>query len=194
MLFESWQLAEIPGPKRALVFAKPEAVTTMIKRAKRPILVVGHNIINDEVGEEAINLVISIANTTNIPMVATAHMISEFYKRGVCPTSWMSLVDFTNRLQDPNWKGLDGGGNYDLALFVGIPYPLGWLILSSLKHFSSSDLTTANLDRFYQPNATCSFSNLPVEKWIENLRTIANALQGGKQSLEKSGEGFGSSS
>ncbi len=179
MQFESWQIAEIPGPKRALVFARPEVVVTTIQRAKRPIFVVGHKIIDNELGEEAINLMITIANATGIPVVATAHMMSEFTNRGFHPTAWMSLVDFANRLQDPNWKGLDGAGNYDLVLFVGIPYPLGWLILSSLKHFSS-DLTTACLDRFYQPNATCSFSNLPAEKWIESLKLIANALQGEK--------------
>jgi len=193
MLFESWQLAEIAGPKKALVFAKPEVVVTMIQRAKRPILVVGHNIINGEVGEEAINIIINITNATNIPMVATAHMLSEFIKREVRSTAWMSLVDFANRLQDPNWKGLDGEGNYDLVLFVGVPYPMGWLILSSLKHFAA-DLTTASLDRFYQPNATCSFSNLPAKKWIGNLKLIANALQGGKQDIGKSGEGSGTSS
>lgn len=189
-LRDSWQLAEIPGPKKALVFARPEVVVTMIQRAKRPIIVVGHDIINGEVGEEVVNLVINICNATKIPLVATAHMRSEFVKRGVHPASWMSLVGFTNRLQDPNWKGLDEGGKYDLVLFVGIPYPMGWLIFSSLKHFSS-DLTTVSLDRFYQPNVTCSFSNISAEKWIESLRMIANALQGSEKSLGKSGEGSG---
>jgi len=188
MLRESWQLAEIPGPKKALVFAKPEVVVTTIQRSKRPLLVVGHDIINNEVGEEAINLIIRIANESNVPVVATAHVRSEFVKKGFNPAAWMSLVDFANRLQDKEWKGLDGAGNYDLVLFVGIPYPMGWLIFSSLKHFSS-DLTTASLDGFYQPNATCSFSNLPAKKWIENLRLIANALQGREKGIGKSGEG-----
>lgn len=179
MLLESWKLAEIPGPKKALVFAKPEVVITLIQRAERPVLFIEHKIINDEVGEEPINLIISIAKATQIPIVATPNMRSEIIKRGIHSAAWMSLSDFTNRLTDPNWKGLHGKGSYDLVLLIGLPYSSGWLILSSLKHFSS-DLTTANLDRFYQPNATCSFSNLPVKKWIENLKLIANGLQGGK--------------
>jgi len=39
---EPWQTAEIPGPKKALVITKPEVVAAMIKRAKHPILIVGH--------------------------------------------------------------------------------------------------------------------------------------------------------
>lgn len=193
MLFESWQLAEIAGPKRAMVFARPEVAVTMIQRAKRPILVVGHNIINDEVGEEAIKLIFKMANAKNISVVTTAHMMNEFIKRGIRPTAGMSLVDFANRLEDPGWKGLDGAGNYDLILFVGIPYSLGWLIFSSLKHFSSN-LSTVSLDRFYQPNTTCSFSNLPVKKWVESLKIVVNALEGGSQNLGKSTEGNGKSS
>ena len=186
MLFEPWQLAEIPGVRRALVFARPEVVVNIMQRAKRPILVVGHNIINDEVGEEAINLTIDMANAANIPIVATAHTVKDLAERGTSPAACISLVDFVNRLQDPDWKGLDGAGSYDLALFAGIPYVMGWLILSSLKHFSS-DLTTASLDRFHQPNATCSFPNLTVEKWIGSLRLIVNALQGGKAGSGKPG-------
>jgi len=186
MLFEPWQLAEILGVKRALVFAKPEVVVSMMQRAKRPILVIGHNIINDEVGEEAIILTIDMANAANIPIVATAHTSGDFAKRGTSPAASVSLVDFANRLQDPDWKGLDGAGSYDLALFAGIPYVMGWLVLSSLKHFSS-DLTTASLDRFHQPNATCSFPNLAAEKWIGSLRLIVNALQGGKPGPGKPG-------
>ncbi|MCK4885653.1 CO dehydrogenase/acetyl-CoA synthase complex subunit epsilon, partial [Candidatus Bathyarchaeota archaeon] len=38
---EPWQTAEIAGPKKALVITKPEVAAAMIKRAKRPILIVG---------------------------------------------------------------------------------------------------------------------------------------------------------
>ena len=39
---EPWQTAEIAGPKKALVIMKPEVAAALIKRAKRPILVVGN--------------------------------------------------------------------------------------------------------------------------------------------------------
>ena len=178
MSAEPWQRAEIPGPKKALVFAKPEVVATKVKMAKRPILIIGHEAVNTSLGEEkVIDYLISMAKAAEIPVVATAHIFGEFVKRGFQPAAWMSVMDIANRLQDPEWKGLDGMGQYDLALFVGIPYYMEWTILSSLKHFSS-DLTTISLGRFYQPHATCSFSNMSLKNWIESLKVIISELEG----------------
>ena len=39
---EPWQRAEIACPKKALLILKPEVVVAMVKRAKRPILIVGY--------------------------------------------------------------------------------------------------------------------------------------------------------
>ena len=177
MSAEPWQKAEIPGPKKALVFAKPAVVATMVKTAKRPILVVGHEVVNNGLGDEkVIGYMIRIAKTAKIPVVATAHIFGEFVKRGFQPATWMSAMDITNRLQDPEWKGLDGMGQYDLALFIGIPYYMQWVILSSLKHVSP-DLKTISLGRFYQPHATCSFSNFSLKYWIECLKVIIRGLE-----------------
>jgi len=173
---EPWQKAEISGPKKALVFAKPEVVVTLVKTAKRPILIVGHEAVNNGLGgEKVIDYMIRMAKTAEIPVVATAHIFGEFVKRGFQPATWMSVMDITNRLQDPEWKGLDGMGQYDLVLFIGIPYYMEWVILSSLKHVSP-DLKTISLDRFYQPHATCSFSNSPLKYWIECLKVIISGL------------------
>jgi acetyl-CoA decarbonylase/synthase complex subunit epsilon len=57
---------------------------------------------------------------------------------------------FIPNSSDPEWKGLDGMGQYDLAMIVGVPYYMEWLILSALKH-SAPDVKTISLDRFYQP-------------------------------------------
>jgi len=177
MSAEPWQRAEIAGPKKALVFAKPEVVVTMVETAKRPILVVGHEVVDNGLGEEkAIDYVIHIAKAAEIPVVATAHIFGEFVKRGFQPATWMSVMDITNRLQDPEWKGLDGMGQYDLALFIGIPYYMQWVTLSSLKH-ASPDLKTISLGRFYQPHATCSFSNFSLEYWIKCLKAIISGFE-----------------
>ena len=89
----------------------------------------------------------------------------------------MPIVDIANRLKDPDWMGLDGKGRYDLALFIGFPYYLMWLILSGLKHFS--DLNTVSIDKYYQPHAAWSFPNLSVKAWNENLKLILSELGGG---------------
>jgi len=175
---EPWQKAEIPGPTKALVITKPEVVVAMVKKAKRPIFIVGHEAAEVNAGDKkAVDYAIRIADAGKIPVVATAHMIGEFNKRGFQPSSSMSAVDIANRLEDPEWKGLDGLGQYDLALFMGITYYMEWVILSSLKHFGRN-LKTIALDRYYQPHASWSFPNLSVKDWAQSLELIVNKLGG----------------
>jgi len=177
MTAEPWQTAEIPGPTKALIITKPEVVVAMVKKAKRPILIVGHEAVESDLGEERlIDYLIRLAKTAKIPVIATAHVVGEFVKRGYSSAVEMSAVDITNRLQDSEWKGLDGKGQYDLALFTGLPYYMEWTILSSIKHFSN--LKTITLDRFYQPHATWSFPNLSQKDWNENLDTFLNKIRG----------------
>jgi len=175
---EPWQTAEIAGPKKALLILKPEVVVAMVKRAKRPILVVGHLAAEDYSEDiKMIDYAIHVSKNAEIPVVATAHMVSEFLKRGFQPAAWMPAMDIGNRLQDPEWKGLDNKGPYDLALFMGLPYYMEFVILSALKHFSTN-LKTISLDRFYNPHATWSFPNLSVKDWNENFEVIINKLGG----------------
>lgn len=174
---EPWQKAEIPGPTKALVITKPEVAVALLKRAKRPILVVGHKVVEDALDEgKWIEYTIRLAKATNTPLVATAHIVNEFIKRGYQPAAWMPAIDIANRLQDPEWKGLDGTGQYDVALFTGLPYYMEWVLLSALKHFSPN-LKTISLDRFYQPHASWSFPNMSVKDWNANLETILNQLE-----------------
>ena len=175
---EPWQKAEIPGPKRALIITKPEVVSAMIKRAKNSLLVVGHKVAEVQLKSgRAIDYIIQIAKGAGIPVVATAHTESEFLKRDFHVDACLPAVDVANRLSDSKWKGLDGKGPYDLALFVGLPYYMQWVVLSGLKHFSSN-LKTVSLDMHYQPQASWSFSNLSIEEWEENLKVIVQNLGG----------------
>ena len=178
MAAESWQTAEVPGPTKALVITKPEVVVAMLKKAKRPILVVGHEAVDIDAGnEKLIDFTIRLAKTGHIPVVATAHIVGEFIKKGFPPAAWMPAVDIGNRLQDASWKGVDAKGTYDLLLILGLPYALEWLILSGLKNFASS-LKLISLDRYYQPHAAWSFPNISLETWKENLSLITEKLRG----------------
>jgi acetyl-CoA decarbonylase/synthase complex subunit epsilon len=176
---EPWQTAEIAGPKKALVITKPEVVAAMIKKAKNPILIVGHQAAEIELGDKRlIDYMIELAKKADIPVVATAHITSEFLKRGYKPAGWMPAVDIGNRLTDPEWSGLDGKGPHDLALFVGLPYYMEWTILSGLKHFAPN-LKTITLDNVYHPHASWSFTNISVKDWMENLKVTIEKLEGG---------------
>lgn len=175
---EPWQSAEISGPKKALVITKPEIVSAMIKRARNPILIVGHEAAELELENgKPIDYMIRIAENAKIPVVATSHMQREFHKRGFKVETWMPVVDIANRLKDSDWSGVNDRGQHDLALFVGIPYYMEWLILSGLKHFSSG-LKTISLDMHYQPHASWSFPNLSVDDWEKNLESIVKELGG----------------
>ncbi|MFA5364200.1 MAG: CO dehydrogenase/acetyl-CoA synthase complex subunit epsilon [Candidatus Bathyarchaeia archaeon] len=175
---DPWQTAEVAGPRKALVISKPEIVAAMIKRAKRPVIVVGH--LATEPGadtEKMIDYTIRLSKTTGIPVVATAHTARDLVAKGFQPAAAMSAMDIGNRLKDPTWTGLDGKGPYDVAVFMGLPYYMEYLILSGLKHFSTH-IKTISLDRYYDPNASWSFPNLKVEEWAQSLETIINNLGG----------------
>jgi len=179
MAAEPWQTAEIPGPKKAMVITKPEVAAVMIKKAKRPIMIVGHKAAEIAFEDKKlIDFVIELARKAKIPIVATAHITSEFLIRGYKPDGWMPAVDIGNRLTDPAWTGLDGNGPYDLALFLGLPYYMEWTILNGLKHFAPH-VKTVTLDNVYQPNASWSFPNISLEDWFENLKVIIEKVEGG---------------
>jgi acetyl-CoA decarbonylase/synthase complex subunit epsilon len=175
---EPWQTAEIAGPQKANVIMKPEIAAAIIKKAKRPILVVSYlsTKTNKDTGK-MIEYAIRMNKATGIPIVATAHTIKDFVKQGFNEATQMNAMDIGNRLKDPTWNGLDGKGPYDVALFMGLPYYMEFVILSGLKHFSKN-LKTISLDRYYNPHASWSFPNLKTEEWNQSFETIINNLGG----------------
>jgi acetyl-CoA decarbonylase/synthase complex subunit epsilon len=173
---EPWQTAEIAGPKKALLILKAEVVVALVKRATKPLLIVGH--LATEAGTEydsILDYAIRIHQATDIPVVATAHTEKEFSNRGFQSTACMSAMDIGNRLQDPSWMGIKGLGSHDLALFMGLPYYMEFVLLSGLKHFNSN-LKTVSLYRFYNPHATWSFPNLKVKDWQASIEIILRKL------------------
>ncbi|MFX1533540.1 MAG: CO dehydrogenase/acetyl-CoA synthase complex subunit epsilon [Promethearchaeota archaeon] len=172
---DPWQTAEIAGPKKAIPI-KAETVAARIKRSSRSILVVGHLAAEDYSDNvKMIDYAIQLSNLAGIPVVATAHTAISFIERDFQPARSMSAMDIGNRLKDQEWKGLDGKGVHDLALFMGLPYYMEFVILAGIKHFSP-ELETISLDRFYHPHSTRSFPNLSVEDWNESFKVILSKL------------------
>lgn len=181
MSCEPWQCAEIAATKKANPITKPEVAVAMIKKAARPILIVGSNATERWMeGKQLIEYIIDFAKASKVPVVATAHMVGEFLKRGYEPAAFMSAMDIGNRLVDSDWQGLDGNGHPDLALFIGLPYYMEALILSGLKHFAPN-LKTITLDNLYHVHATWSFPNATLEDWANNLKVMTQKFEeGGK--------------
>lgn len=175
---EPWQKAEIPGPTKALVITKPEVVVAIVKRSKRPLLIIGHEAAETEIGgKKLLDYAIRFSKAGKIPIVATAHIVGEFVKKGYQPAAFMPAVDIANRLTDTEWKGLDGNGQYDLAMFMGITYYMEWVLFSALKHFARN-LKTISLDNYYHPHASWSFPNISSQDWVQNLEVIISKLGG----------------
>ena len=180
MSCEPWQCAEIAATKKANPIQKPEVAVAMIKRAARPLLVVGSNATERWMeGKPLIDYIIDLAKASNVQVLATAHMVGEFLKRGYEPAGFMSAMDIGNRLVDPSWMGLDGKGHPDLAMFVALPYYMEALILSGLKHFAP-DLRTMTLDNLYHAHASWSFPNGTLEDWANNLKVMTSKFEGGQ--------------
>jgi acetyl-CoA decarbonylase/synthase complex subunit epsilon len=173
---EPWQRAEISGPKRAHVINNPRIVSSLIKRASRPILLVG----GEAVGSSAIDYAIQLSEAADMPIVTTPSTLKAFGEKGYTEVHPMSAVEIGERLRDPDWEGLDGSGQYDLALLMGFKYYVAWLILSGLKHYAErgeSYLTTVSLDPYYQPHASWSLPNLPPDRWEENIKGVLQHLR-----------------
>jgi acetyl-CoA decarbonylase/synthase complex subunit epsilon len=179
MSCEPWQCAEIAATKKANPIQKPEIAVAMIKKAARPLLIVGSNVVTRQLeGKPVIDFIIDLAKASKVPVVATAHIVGEFIKRGYQPAAFMNAMDISNRVVDPTWQGLDGKGHPDLVMYVGLPYYMEALILSGLKHFAP-DLKTMTLDNMYHVHASWSFPNASSEIWASNLKVITTQFNGG---------------
>ncbi|MEM2866208.1 MAG: CO dehydrogenase/acetyl-CoA synthase complex subunit epsilon [Candidatus Hadarchaeales archaeon] len=174
---EPWQRAEIPGPVKAVLITRPEVVAALIKRAKRPLFVLGTGSLEGNGEKSPLDYAVRIARAGKVPVVATAHTATELRKKGLQPAARMAMVEICSRLTDPKWSLHGDGQPHDLVLMLGLgPYYMEWLMGSGLKSFAPH-LRTISLNRVYQPHCSWSFPNLSVEEWYKNLEKIAEELE-----------------
>ncbi|HWQ66545.1 MAG TPA: CO dehydrogenase/acetyl-CoA synthase complex subunit epsilon [Methanospirillum sp.] len=176
---DAWLRAEMGGTTRATVISKPEVLVALLKKAKRPLFIIGHEVTAAGPESEALTEFIEgVARAKRVPVLGTSHMIRDLIARGIKASAIMGGMEIVDRLRDPDWKGLDGHGQYDLVLIAGMSYSLGWVLLSGLRH-GAPGLKTIALDRMYQPNASWSFSNQPVGPWRVSLQAVLALLEKG---------------
>lgn len=174
---EPWQTAEVPGPKKALIINNPQIIVALIRRSKKPVIIAGHRAAEIKLKNGfLIDYIIRIAQKARIPVISSPIIQKDFIERGFSDFIGMPLVEIGSRLIDPEWRGFNGEGIYDLAIFAGFTYYVGWLLLSSLKHFSSQT-KTISLDMYYQPHASWSFPNMSQSDWEKNLEAIIEGLE-----------------
>jgi acetyl-CoA decarbonylase/synthase complex subunit epsilon len=170
----------LTGLKSAKLIEDPAEYADLIKRAKRPLLVVGPLLLaSTPEGKVLMQYALDMAKTSNIPICATAQTRGKMVELGVEPECVYDVVEIVNALKDPNWQGVKKEGNHDLVMFFGIRSDLGNQGLSTLKHFAPH-LKTMTLCRNYFPHANYSLPNFKKDaKWLEFLDgLIANLKKG----------------
>ncbi|MBT3284321.1 CO dehydrogenase/acetyl-CoA synthase complex subunit epsilon [Candidatus Bathyarchaeota archaeon] len=171
------QTAEIAGPTNANIFPNGNVAASLISKAKRPLLVVGSHSVKVQTNDgDLIDSTIRAMKNSKVAVVATAHMVGEFKKRGADQANSLSLFVLGKYLSDPEWMGFDGKGPYDAVVFMGFAYYMEWLVESGLKNFAMS-LRTISLDRNYQPNAKWSLGWMPEPDWKESIEIIVSRLE-----------------
>ena len=76
------QVAEIPGPKHANIIPNADVAVNLLKKAKRPLFVVGSESLNLEtVDGDLVDFAIRAMKYKKLTIVATAHISGEFRRR-----------------------------------------------------------------------------------------------------------------
>ncbi len=172
-----YQKANIPGPEMGTSVYDPKVMANILKAQKKKVFVIGSESLNWELdGKKVADYFIDIAKKLDCHVISTGHTygyLKEFYP---LDKLWdMSLINVTGRLVDKEWKGLDGKGQYEMAIFGGHLVYYVSQTMSRIKNFSNW-VRTVDLDRYSHPNARFSLPNLSdndwkafLEKLIENL-------------------------
>lgn len=166
----------LTGTKAARIIESAEEYAHLIKRAKRPLLVLGYWSLTTTLGGKLlIEYGVDIAKALDIPICATAHTKKKLLELGVEPASSYDVTEIVNHLKDPEWRGVKKEGNHDLVMFLGFRTDLGEQALSTLKHYAPH-LKTMTLCKYYYPHANYSLPNFRKdEQWKEFLdKLIAN--------------------
>lgn len=175
---EPWQPAMQGGTVTAPAIEKPAVLAALLRRARRPLLVVGHRtLVTGGDGERAIDLLARAAQKAGIPVAATGDTGPALAARGIEPAVCISAMNLANRLVDPTFAGVDGKGPHDIVFVAGLAYAIEWTLLSGLRH-GAPHLVTVSLSPAYEPHASFSLPNLAWPAW-RSLIAEAFALEEG---------------
>ena len=168
----------LTGTKSGRLIEDAGEYAHLVKRARRPLLVIGPRVLTmTVVGKPLIDYAVEIARSLDIPVCATAHTKKKLLELGVEPASSYDITEIINSLKDPEWKGVKKEGNHDLVMFLGIRTDFATQALSTLKHFANH-LKTMTLCKYYYPHASYSLPNFRKdEQWKEFLDAFITNLK-----------------
>lgn len=156
----------------------PKVMANILKTpGKKKLMVIGAEALGWELdGKKVADYLIEIANKLECHVVGTGHTYGYLKDKIPADRLWdMSLINITGRLVDKEWKGLDGEGQYSMAIFGGHIVFYVSQTLSRIKNFSNW-VRTVDLDKYAHPNARFSLANLSDEEWKEFLEQVIENL------------------
>lgn len=179
MMARPYQKANVPGPEVGTTVYDAVTMANILKSPKKKVFVIGSESLDKNMTVDGMliaDLFVEIANKLNCSVVATGH-VHKYLKDKIDNSRLkdMSLINITDRLSDPNWTGLDGKGQYAMAIFGGHLVYYVSQTLSRLKNFTNW-LRTIDLDKYAHPNARFSLPNLSNTEWKEYLEKIIENL------------------
>jgi len=155
----------LTGTRGAKVIEDPKVCADVIRKAIRPLLVIGARAIEHFIGDKLhLEYCLELAKKAGIPICATAHVKKKALEFGNIPDSVYDIIEIIHHLTFQDWKGVKKEGNHDLVIFSGVRCDLGEQGLSTLKHFAPH-LKTMALCRHSHPNADFALPILNPEKW-----------------------------
>ena len=158
-----FETGNIPGPKMAKAVL-PQVPGKMLAKAKRPLLIVGSKIHDKDVLAKAVAI-----GRAGIPIAAVGNAYTSLGDKGL-DVHYANMHALASYLCDPDWRGLDGKGGYDLVVFFGITYYYASQAISALKNFSN--IKVISIDKYYHPNADMSFGNLKDDVFLAALDEV----------------------
>ncbi len=157
----------IPGPKMARA-VMPAVPGKMLAKAKRPLLIVGSEIDDEDVLARVVTL-----GKAGIQIASVGDSYKYLADKGL-DAHYVNMHALASYLCDPQWPGFDGKGGYDLVVFFGITYYYASQAISALKNFSN--IKVISIDKYYHPNAYMSFGNLKMDVFIAALDEVIAQL------------------
>ncbi len=178
MRVPEWRVIVLTGIKGARIIEDPKEGASIIRRAKRPLFIIGPRAIDHYLdGRTRVEYILDIAKAVNMPICATAHVKKKMLELGTTPDSVYDIIEIINHLKFSDWMGVRKEGNHDLVIFSGIRCDLAELGLSTLKHFAPH-LRTMALCSHSHPNADYALPIISEKKFKEYLEGLIANLKG----------------
>ncbi|RLG26719.1 CO dehydrogenase/acetyl-CoA synthase complex subunit epsilon [Methanosarcinales archaeon] len=168
-----FDIGNISGPEMGRV-ATPEAIGRAIKTAKRPLLVVGSEILEDGLIDTAIAI-----GKKGVPIAATAHSMQGFVGAGYTDNVHLvGLHELANNIKSPDWMGFDGEGGYDLVAVLGGIYYSTSQFLIAIKNCAIDPIVRGvSIDRYYHIAARMTFDNISRKRTDEFKEMLGRVVQ-----------------